>query len=94
MHLVVDVEMPIDASGSTIQNMARDFLFVCIRKRFVVTRRSRLRIVIWLGVSTMVRSEVSIYTLVDASRCVHKGHHRCALTFRPDGSDQTLTFKM
>src|SRR6266576_3206434 len=35
--------------------------------------------------------EVSMYSLVDTSRCVHKGHHRYTLTLRPDGSDQTLT---
>jgi hypothetical protein len=60
-------------------------------RRFSST--DRLRLVICLGVSTVVRSEVSIYSLVDTSRCVHKGHHRHTLTLRPDGSDQTLTQK-
>jgi hypothetical protein len=57
--------------------------------RFSSTDRRRL--VICLGVSTADRSEVSIYSLVDASRCVHKGHHRYTLKLRLDGSDQTLT---
>jgi len=58
-------------------------------RRFSST--GRLRLLICLGVSTVVRLEVSDYSLADASRCVHKGHHRYTLTLRPDGSDQTLT---
>jgi hypothetical protein len=47
-----------------------------------------------LGVSTrMACSDVSIYPLVDTSRCVHKGHHPYSHLFCLNGGDQTLTVK-
>jgi hypothetical protein len=62
-------------------------------RRFSSTDRPRLGS--RLGVSTrMACSDVSIYPLVDTSRCVHKGHHPCSHLFCPNGSDQlSITHK-
>jgi hypothetical protein len=59
----------------------------------LATRSStdRRRLATRLGASSrMACSEVSIYSLVDTSRCVHKGHHPYPHFFCPNGTDQTL----
>jgi hypothetical protein len=72
-----------------------------------VTQRSRLQVLLHFtdntynfGVfcfglancySRMVCSDVSIYSLVDTSRCAHNEHHPHPHLFCPNGRNQTLT---